>query len=157
VSNIILKVCILLSVYSYPSTGWSLAVVSNLFWSREYNSAKEICKYPSYSKVGGNYPLDLKIIWRSVNERLPNVTQYQILLGVTESADKNKRLTWLHIICLLPSDYIVQFGFNKVCGFWEEILTFSHWILLTKIPAMVTTSDQHNLNHKLCKSIEWTF
>ena len=37
--------------------------VSNLFWSREYNSAKEICKYPSFSKVGGNYPLDLKIIW----------------------------------------------------------------------------------------------
>ena len=42
--------------------------VSNLFWSREYNSAKEICKYPSFSKVGGNYPLDLKIIWSSVNE-----------------------------------------------------------------------------------------
>jgi hypothetical protein len=39
--------------------------VSNLFWSREYNSAKEICKYPSFSKVGGNYPLDLKIIWSS--------------------------------------------------------------------------------------------
>jgi hypothetical protein len=33
---------------------------------REYNSAKEICKYPSFSKVGGNYPLDLKIIWSSV-------------------------------------------------------------------------------------------
>jgi hypothetical protein len=29
------------------------------------NSAKEICKYPSFSKVGGNYPLDLKIIWSS--------------------------------------------------------------------------------------------
>ena len=40
--------------------------VSNPFWSREYNSAKEICKYPSFSKVGGNYPLDLKIIWSSV-------------------------------------------------------------------------------------------
>ena len=39
--------------------------VSNLFWSREYNSAKEICKYASFSKVGGNYPLDLKIIWSS--------------------------------------------------------------------------------------------
>jgi hypothetical protein len=39
--------------------------VSNLFWSREYSSAKEICKYPSFSKVGGNYPLDLKIIWSS--------------------------------------------------------------------------------------------
>ena len=39
--------------------------VSNLFWSREDNSAKEICKYPSFSKVGGNYPLDLKIIWSS--------------------------------------------------------------------------------------------
>jgi len=39
--------------------------VSNLFWSREYNSANEICKYPSFSKVGGNYPLDLKIIWSS--------------------------------------------------------------------------------------------
>jgi hypothetical protein len=36
-----------------------------LFWSREYNSAKEICKYASFSKVGGNYPLDLKIIWSS--------------------------------------------------------------------------------------------
>jgi hypothetical protein len=32
--------------------------VNNLFWSREYNSAKEICKYPSFSKVGSNYPLD---------------------------------------------------------------------------------------------------
>ena len=39
--------------------------VHNLFWSREYNSAKEICKYTSFSKVGGNYPLDLKIIWSS--------------------------------------------------------------------------------------------
>ena len=39
--------------------------VSNLFWSREYNSAKEICKYPSFSKEGGDYPLDLKIIWSS--------------------------------------------------------------------------------------------
>jgi hypothetical protein len=36
-----------------------------LFWSREYNSAKEICKYPSFSKVGDNYPLDLKIILSS--------------------------------------------------------------------------------------------
>jgi hypothetical protein len=35
----------------------------------EYNSAKEICKYPSFSKVGGNYPLDLKIIWNSVRLR----------------------------------------------------------------------------------------
>jgi hypothetical protein len=26
--------------------------VTNLFWSREYNSAKEICKYASFSKVG---------------------------------------------------------------------------------------------------------
>jgi hypothetical protein len=34
-------------------------------WSREYNGAKEICKYPSFSKVGGKYPLDLKIIWSS--------------------------------------------------------------------------------------------
>jgi hypothetical protein len=33
--------------------------------SREYNSAKEICKYASFSEVGGNYPLDLKIIWSS--------------------------------------------------------------------------------------------
>ena len=40
--------------------------VSNLFWSREYNSTKKICKYPSFSKVLGNYPLDLKIIWSSV-------------------------------------------------------------------------------------------
>ena len=39
--------------------------VSNLFWSREYNSAKEICKYASFSKVWGNYPLDLKIVWSS--------------------------------------------------------------------------------------------
>ena len=39
--------------------------VSNLFWSREYNSPKEICKYTSFSKVGGNSPLDLKIIWNS--------------------------------------------------------------------------------------------
>jgi hypothetical protein len=28
-------------------------------------SAKEICKYPSFSKVGDNYPLDLNIIWSS--------------------------------------------------------------------------------------------
>jgi hypothetical protein len=26
---------------------------------------KGICKYLSFSKVGGNYPLDLKIIWSS--------------------------------------------------------------------------------------------
>ena len=48
--------------------------VSNLFWSRECSSAKEICKYPSFSKVGGNYPLDLKIIWSSdylCNQCLP--------------------------------------------------------------------------------------
>ena len=45
--------------------------VSNLFWSREYNSAKEICKYPSFSKVGGNYALDLKIIWSSACTILP--------------------------------------------------------------------------------------
>jgi hypothetical protein len=38
-----------------------LVTLSNLFWTREYNRAKEICKYPSFSKVGGNYPLDLKI------------------------------------------------------------------------------------------------
>jgi hypothetical protein len=50
--------------------------VSNLFWSREYNSAKEICKYASFSKVGGNYPLDLKIIWSSAYMML--VTKYQI-------------------------------------------------------------------------------
>jgi hypothetical protein len=34
-----------------------------------YNSAKEICKYPSFSKVGGNYPLDLKIIWSSAGSK----------------------------------------------------------------------------------------
>jgi hypothetical protein len=45
--------------------------VSNLFWSREYNSAKEICKYASFSKVGGNYPLDLKIIWSSDSSLKP--------------------------------------------------------------------------------------
>jgi hypothetical protein len=45
--------------------------VSNLFWSREYNSAKEICKYASFSKVGGNYPLDLKIIWSSDMTAMP--------------------------------------------------------------------------------------
>jgi hypothetical protein len=50
--------------------------VSNLFWSREYNSAKEICKYPSFSKVGGNYPLDLKIIWSSVISRWQNLTRW---------------------------------------------------------------------------------
>jgi hypothetical protein len=37
--------------------------VSNLFWTREYNSAKEICKYPSFSKVGGNYPFGLENWW----------------------------------------------------------------------------------------------
>jgi hypothetical protein len=35
------------------------------YFGREYNSAKEICKYASFSKVGGNSPLDLKIIWSS--------------------------------------------------------------------------------------------
>jgi hypothetical protein len=60
-------------VHSYPfllnntcvKHNFKSVQVSNLFWSREYNSAKEICKYPSFSKVGGNYPLDLKIIWNS--------------------------------------------------------------------------------------------
>jgi hypothetical protein len=31
---------------------------------------EEICKYASFSKVGDNYPLDLKIIWSSVNRFL---------------------------------------------------------------------------------------
>jgi hypothetical protein len=39
--------------------------VSNLFWSREY---------PSFSKVGGNYPLDLNIIWSSMIFR--SIKQY---------------------------------------------------------------------------------
>jgi hypothetical protein len=39
VSNIILKV-----------------YIEAIFSEVEYNSAKEICKYPSFSKVGGNYP-----------------------------------------------------------------------------------------------------
>jgi hypothetical protein len=38
-----------------------------IFSEVEYNSAKEICKYASFSKVGGNYPLDLKIIWSSAD------------------------------------------------------------------------------------------
>ena len=49
--------------------------VSNLFWSREYNSAKEICKYASFSKVGCNYPLDLKII-RSSGIDPSNISLY---------------------------------------------------------------------------------
>jgi hypothetical protein len=36
-----------------------------MFSEVEYNRAKEVCKYPSFSKVGGNYSLDLKIIWSS--------------------------------------------------------------------------------------------
>jgi hypothetical protein len=39
--------------------------VRNLSIEFSDNSAKEICKYPSFSKVGGNYLLDLKIIWSS--------------------------------------------------------------------------------------------
>jgi hypothetical protein len=44
--------------------------VSDLFCSREYNSATEICKYASFSKVGGNYRLDLKIIWSSEHDSI---------------------------------------------------------------------------------------
>ena len=62
--------------------------VSNLFWNREYNSAKEICKYPSFSKVGGNYPLDLKIIWSSdYNQRSSwGFIKYFIFLHFYQSA-----------------------------------------------------------------------
>jgi hypothetical protein len=52
---------------------------SNFFWCREYNSAKEICKYPSFSKVGGNYHLDLKIIWSSAYIVCWYKTLYQVL------------------------------------------------------------------------------
>jgi hypothetical protein len=51
--------------WSYVKT-MSCVILELRSTSREYNSAKEICKYPSFSKVGGNYPLDLKIIWSSV-------------------------------------------------------------------------------------------
>ena len=54
-----------LEVIALFSSNFKSVHVSNLFWSRENNSSKEICKYASYSKVGGNYPLDLKIIWSS--------------------------------------------------------------------------------------------
>jgi hypothetical protein len=54
--------------------------VSNLFWSREYNGAKEIYKYPSFSKVGGNYPLDLKIIWSSVKDVIDKTQQMAVTL-----------------------------------------------------------------------------
>ena len=54
--------------------------VSNLFWSREYNSGKEICKYASFSKVGGNYPLDLKIIWSSVKDDIDKTQQMAVTL-----------------------------------------------------------------------------
>jgi hypothetical protein len=50
---------------AHSSSCFKSVHVSNLFWSREYNIAKEICKYASFSKVRGNYPLDLKIIWSS--------------------------------------------------------------------------------------------
>ena len=57
--------------------------VSNLFWSREYNSAKEICKYPLFSKVGSNYPLDLKIIWNSVpNPPVPSLLALNIVMSL---------------------------------------------------------------------------
>jgi hypothetical protein len=55
--------------------------VSNLFWSREYNSAKEVCQYPSFSKVGSNYPLDLKIIWSSVYAHFSSHFSQQLLMA----------------------------------------------------------------------------
>jgi hypothetical protein len=72
--------------------------VSNLFWGREYNSAKEICKYASFSKVGGNYPLDLKIIWSSVEMQqciikmsymgIPNIIKGQSVRNWTDISKK---------------------------------------------------------------------
>jgi hypothetical protein len=58
--------------------------------SREYNSAKDICKYPSFSKVGGNYPLDLKIIWSSDYELVTGMDFGSEMLSV-DHADISKR------------------------------------------------------------------
>jgi hypothetical protein len=47
----------------------------NLIISDDNLLGDEICKYASFSKVGGNYPLDLKIIWSSVHENCSNFNQ----------------------------------------------------------------------------------
>jgi hypothetical protein len=65
--------------------------VSNLFWSREYNSAKDICKYASFSKVGGNYPLDLKIIWSSAYVRYNNLHSFYGVAQWVRSFDLTTR------------------------------------------------------------------
>ena len=49
--------------------------VSNLFCS-----AKEICKYPSFSKVDGNYPLDLEISGALLSEKMEVNKENHILL-----------------------------------------------------------------------------
>ena len=138
-SNIILKVCILLSVYSYPSTGWSLAVVSNLFWSREYNSAKEICKYPSYSKVGGNYPLDLKIIWSSDVGKSCQAVGEEMGVGRTQIMNILKRKSeilddfennvssssscyWKLYFCLLNIFIYLFVCFIQIISYWDNFI-----------------------------------
>jgi hypothetical protein len=41
---------------------------------------EEICKDPSFSKVGGNYPLDLKIIWSSALENLSRISKNNLAI-----------------------------------------------------------------------------
>jgi hypothetical protein len=104
---------------SYNST-----LYSNLFWSREYNSAKEICKYPSFSKEGGDYPLDLKIIWSSNN--ILRKREFIIGTSMFKHVKFSKETVFVH---LLEVNYVAQvtlFQFGSINKWhWFEI-DFSH-------------------------------
>jgi hypothetical protein len=74
-----LKLCLTQVLFNKRRMQVKCLSLFNLTRLCEYNSAKEICKYPSFSKVGGNYPLDLKIIWSSVYQnQLLYVPQWKL-------------------------------------------------------------------------------
>ena len=118
--------------------------VSNLFWSREYNSAKEICKYLSFSKVGGNYPLDLKIIWSSVikynqfflQEDQPIRLQYSHQIKLFLIADKKCNISWrwCRVMWLIRSFMCSgESSWSRWHQIWKTWMIFIRYILNTSI------------------------
>ena len=117
--------------------------VSNLFWSREYNSAKEICKYPSYSKVGGNYPLDLKIIWSSVTRMDTDLCRaclcenWMKYFQKISKSQRTMKLVLLGLLCWMP----LSKWFQLYCG------SQFYWWMKLEYPEK--TTDLSQINDKL--------
>ena len=136
--------------------------VSNLFWSREYNSAKEICKYPSFSKVEGNYPFDLKIIWSSAGCRtfkIESIRSHNMSNGHTKTITRMMTITvtatvnnhsdnliWSH--CSLNKSGVQISGHPVAHGY--QNVTWATW-KRRKIaqPAIKNSSSPISLNYHL--------